>query len=223
MRRWLYYSLFSILIVGIGGVLYFGIGRPIRVLPLLDVIPVFELVDHRGEPYRSHERTERPTLYAVAATRDRANLTATVNRMMELRNALAERGREDAIDFVIITVDPDYDDPERIQSEVEDIEFFSYSNNYFLTGSWLAVKFAVGNGLGIYFEDPRVEDGEVQFVYDSTWVLVDPTGTIRSRYSGRTVELSHLLRDLDLLQKELDAEGASQYLYRAAHLFLCYP
>lgn len=223
MKRWLYYGLSSILIVGIGGALYFSIGRPVRVLPLLDVIPVFELIDHRGEPYRSHERGEKPVLYAVAATRDPAGLEETVNRMMELRHALAERGWEDAIDFVIITVDPDYDDLERIQSAAENLELFSYSNSYFLTGSWLAVKIAVGNGLGIYFQDPQIDDGELQFVYDKTWVFADPGGTTRSRYNGRTVEIDTLIRDVDLLQKELAAEGASELLYRAAHLFLCYP
>jgi len=46
---------------------------------------------------------------------------------------------------------------------------------------------------------------------------------VRARYGVRNLSKARLARDLGLLVKEAQAEGASRLIYETAHLFMCYP
>ncbi len=222
MKAWFKMAGYFLLVFFIGGTLYFTIGRPVQVLPLLDPIPVFELTDHRGETYSPLERG-RLTLYTVGAARDLDNTEKTIDQLARVYDELEARGWSDEIDIAMISVDPEHDDPTVLQHLAERYELFQRPGTYLLTGPWVTVKLAVGSGMRIYFEDPVETDDELKFVYDQTLVLVDDQGVTRARYNARQLDLETLTRDIALLRKEANAEGAVRLAYQAAHLFMCYP
>lgn len=222
MKAWFKMAGYFLLVFFIGGTLYFTIGRPVQVLPLLDPIPVFELTDHRGETYSPLERG-RLTLYTVGAARDLDNTEKTIDQLARVYDELEARGWSDEIDIAMISVDPEHDDPTVLQHLAERYELFQRPGTYLLTGPWVTVKLAVGSGMRIYFEDPVEIDDELKFVYDQTLVLVDDQGVTRARYNARQLDLETLTRDIALLRKEANAEGAVRLAYQAAHLFMCYP
>lgn len=205
------------------GLLYFALSRPVKVLPLMGAIPPFELTSHQGKVFRSHERGSRITLYTVAASRDEKRMVETSHLLHELQRALVERGWIDRVDVAFITVDPEFDDQERLRFAAERFAFPEGPNVALLTGSSASVKLAVGNGLGIYYEPPVNEPSGPRFVYDPMVVLVDSHGVTRARHSLQQVTPQRLITDIGLLQKEAAATGASRMVYAAAHLFLCYP
>src|SRR5690625_5151523 len=90
-----------------------------------------------------------------------------------------------------------------------------------LTGSWVALRLAVGTGFGLYYEVPS--DGDGAFVYEPTVAIVDWNGVLRARYGPDEVDTQVLLLDMGLLSREIAAEGAEAWVYAGAHLFLCYP
>lgn len=223
MKSWLKIAGYITLTVMIGGTLYFAIGRPLQVLPLLDPVPIFELVDHRGDTYFSHERGQKLTLYTVGAARDEAALEQTMAQLTSISNDLEARGWSNDVEIVLISVDPEHDDPAVLRSVAERYPLFNRPGTYLLTGPWVTVKLAAGSGMRIYFEDPVETENDVTFVYDRTLVLVDNQGVLRARYDVHQVDPETLARDIRLLRDEANAEGTARLAYQAAHLFLCYP
>lgn len=222
MKAWFKLAGYFVLAMLIGGTLYFTIGRPVQVLPLLDPIPMFELTDQRGDIYFPQERG-RLTLYTVGAARDQENTAETIAQLTRIHDELETLGWTDEIDLVMISVDPEHDDSTVLQEFADRFELFQRPGTYMLTGPWVTVKLAVGSGMRIYFEDPIETENGLTFVYDQTLVLVDDQGVTRARYNARQVDLETLTRDLALLRKEANAEGTMRLAYQAAHLFMCYP
>ena len=97
-----------------------------------------------------------------------------------------------------------------------------------LTGSWVAIRLVVGTGFGVYYEAPQpAGDGAYEPAgpprYDPTVIIVDGDHVIRARYALEGFDTSTLVRDVNLLAKEAEAQGATRWIYEGAHLFLCYP
>src|SRR5690606_16654601 len=120
-----------------------------------------------------------------------------------------------------ITPDPANDDLQSLRSLATQIPILRTTGVSLLMASPAALRFAVGAGMGVYV-GPQPEAGE-RLSYEPTLVLVDDQGWVRGRYGIRSVDERSLLRDVSLLAAEVKAEGAERALYKAAHLFLCYP
>jgi len=211
-------------LAGVGGVLvafvlYFALVQPIQVLPLINPAPAFELTNQHGESFRSFDEVEHYTLYAFVATRDEQRFADIVQFLQGAEALLEDNGWADGVRFAIISVDPEYDEPDVLQAKFNQLAL-NDERYTFLTGPPVAVKLAVGTGFGVYYEAPQADDN---FVYDQKLVLVDDDGIIRANYDFHYVNYDILERDFDLLFTEAAAEGVSTVAYSAAHLFLCFP
>ncbi len=207
----------------LAGTLYFALARPVQVLPLLDPVVPFTMVDHRGQVYRSHRRAGPVVAYAVGATRDAAGMGLTLRLLDGLQRELAARGWWDRVEVAFVTVDPEHDGPDVLRALAETFPGAAQPNVSLLTGSPVTVRLAVGAGFGIYFEPPVMTGDGFRFGHEPALVLVDGQGVVRARYRVRRVGAARVTRDIGLLLREADAKGVSRAIYRAAHLFLCYP
>lgn len=207
----------------LGGTLYFTLARPVQVLPLMGPAVPFEMVDHRGQVYRSHGRAGPVVAYAVGATRDAAGMGPTLRLLDELQRELAARGWWDRVEVAFVTVDPEHDGLDVLRALAETFPGAGQPNVSLLTGSPVTVRLAVGAGFGIYFEPPAVTGDGLRFAHEPALVLVDGQGVVRARYRVRGVGADRVARDIGLLLREADAQGVSRAIYRMAHLFLCYP
>lgn len=207
-----------------GGVLYFALARPVQVLPLMAPVPAFELVDDRGNPFRSYDRVGTVTLYAVGATRDTEGMAHIARLFGDLGGVVAaEPGLGRDLEFAFVTIDGEYDTPERLAAMRPQLDRGQGVPVHLLTGSWVALRLAVGTGFGVYYEPAPEGSGQGPFHYEPTVLVVDWNGVIRSRYDVAAADPAILLRDFKLLRREADAQGAQKWVYAGAHLFLCYP
>jgi len=206
----------------------FAVGRPIQVLPRVAAAPPFELMDPWGVPLLAPLESDRITLYTFGASRNEEGMAEVARVYREIGGALAEAGYGDDVRFVYITVDPDFDTPQVLRQAAEALDADGLPEFTFLTGSWVAIRMAVGAGFGVYFE--AAQDGgdaagaqNAPPAYDPVLIVVDADHTIRARYALGEATPQVLLRDMELLAKEASATGASRLVYEGAHLFLCYP
>lgn len=205
------------------GMLWFALARPVQVLPLMGPVATFELMDERGEPFRLHEQTGRVGVYTFGATRDEARLREAARLFNEFAAALkANPEQAELVDLIFVTIDGDYDTPERLAAIRPMFQVGHDMSVRFLTGSWVALRLAVGTGFGVYYETPT-EEGDATFVYEPTVAIVDWNGVLRARYGPDEVSTDILIRDMGLLSREFNAQGAQAWVYAGAHLFLCYP
>ncbi|BAS27799.1 SCO family protein [Limnochorda pilosa] len=221
-------------VLSAAGLFYFALAQPVKVLPLMEPAPVFELVDATGAPFRSHERDGRIEIYFFGASRDTGRIEELFALMRDGAQELASRGwlgRRAELAFV--TLDPDHDDPTVLadlsqvvgapeMTEAQESPGPAGRGLHFLSGSPVAVKLAVGSGFGLYYEPPVQVGKGLRFVYEPTVIVVDGGGTVRGRYPAAAIDPEILVRDVGLLVEEADAAGASRLLFAGAHLFLCY-
>lgn len=219
----------AVAVVLAAAIIAFAVFQPVKVLPLGEPAPVFELAGIQGETFRSHERDGRIVFYFFGASRDRSRTGPMLESMAATADELAARGwLGSRVELVFITLDPDHDTPEKLAQLAREAALERYTESTapppgvsLITGSPVAVKLAVGTGFGVYYEPPALVDGTLQFAYEPAVILVDGGGRIRARRPGRT-PVGTLIRDAELLVEEADARGASRLLFAGAHLFLCY-
>lgn len=211
-------------------IIAFAVFQPVKVLPLGEPAPVFELTGIQGEAFRSHERDGRIVFYFLGVARDQAQTGPLLEVMAATAEELATRGwLGSRVELVFITLDPEHDTPAQLAQLARDARLEAYTQGRagqapgvsLVTGPPVAVKLAVGTGFGLYYEPPVLVDGALRFVYEPAVIVVDGGGTIRARRPGTTTA-GTLVRDAELLVEEADAQGASRLLFAGAHLFLCY-
>lgn len=205
-----------------GAVMFFALFQPVKVLPRLEPAPPFNLIDQHGQPVTHADLSDRVTLYSFLPTRHPQALK-TLQSLQQLADAVeGDPNMRGQLAFVTISLDPEHDVPQVL---AEFAASRGLPNEWrLLTGSWVAIKVAAGSGFGIYYERPP--DGahpDEPVRYEPGFRLVDKAGVIRARYSGAQLPLERTLRDLGLLIREENAEGASRLVNEAAHLFLCFP
>lgn len=205
-----------------GGVMYFALFQPVKVLPRLEPAPPFSLIDQHGQSVTHADLSNKVTLYSFLPTRH-PQAVATLQSLQQLAAAVeGDADLRDQLTFVTISLDPEHDLPPVLAE-------FAASRGLptewrLLTGSWVAVKVAAGSGFGIYYErPPEGAQPDEPVRYEPGFRLVDKTGVIRARYSGAQLPLERTMRDLGLLIREENAAGASRLVNEAAHLFLCFP
>lgn len=214
-------ALAVIVVVVLAFVGYFTIGRPIQVLPRMQSALPFEMSDQNGDMYRYPDRALPMNVYIVAAAWDEGAIERAEQLLELVHGYSVDEGLEDLVEVAWITPDPANDDIESIRSVSGSLPIVQTTGASLLTASPVAVRMAVGAGLGIFVGSPP--EGETRVSYEAALALVDDVGYVRGRYGLEAVDEKRLLRDISLLAAEVQAEGSEKALYQAAHLFLCYP
>jgi len=165
-------------------------------LPSYSMVPDFELQNRDGSTVRREDLDGSPWVADFVFTHCQVSCPVMTSRMAELRKSAPAGVR-----FVSVTVDPDRDTPEVLQTYAEN--FDAGQDWYFLTGSKPAIYTLVRSGfsLGLQEAEPGEEGSLMEpITHSSRFVLVDGAGVIRGYYDAFDAgALSRLQRDLRTL------------------------
>jgi len=145
-------------------------------LPVLGTVPTFSFVDQGGRPFGPRDLAGRPWVADFIFTRCPTVCPRMTRTLAALRPRLGER-----IELVSISVDPEFDTPERLRA-------FAARHGadapgwHFLTGQSAGVEKAVTEGFRIALA--RESDDFLGIVHGVHLVLVDGQGRIRGYYDS---------------------------------------
>ncbi len=166
-------------------------------LPVLASLPPFELTDQQGKPYGSKDLEGRVWVASFIFTRCVTVCPAITAQMARIQARTSQL--MPAFRLVSISVDPDYDTPERLHAYARAHRATPRAWT-FLTGPAGKVKDTVVNGLKVAMGTEKGEDGAEEIFHGSHLVLVDQRGRVRAYYdSGEEKVVDRVVRDAALL------------------------
>ncbi len=223
-------------VVLVGLVLAFLLLKPFKVLPYLAEAPAYSLVDQHGETVSSADLQGHVVLYDFIYTHCTTVCPAMTGQMLQIQKQLEKKGElgEDVI-LVSITFDPERDTPERLQTYSE-LMNTGPDSWLWLTGELIPIKQLVGGEFGVYFEQipldeavadaagltPEERENGYDFIHATVFTLVDEQGNIRAEYH-ELLDVDQIMRDIDLVVREKNAQGVGRLLMQLAHLTRAYP
>ena len=214
---WLFYLILGLFLAA---VIAFATFRPILVLPRITLAPGYSLIDQDGNRLTNEDMRGKITLYNITYTSCTTPCPATGPVMKDIQDHLAEIDTGGLpVELVTLSVDPDHDTPEVLQSYAEslgaDLDLW-----HFATGPTERLRWIIGGGFGYYFN--KNVDGQI--VFDPGFMLVDGAGILRAEYRTASPKSGRILSDIELIAEEVNKSGgANKVAYEAAHLFMCYP
>ncbi len=168
--------------LGIGlAVLGFSLGqlwRPPR-LPIVSVLPAFQLTDERGLPFGSEALRGKPYVadfIYTGCTDSCPRLTSQMAALQELLSA-----DPDAVRLVSFTVDPLHDPPAQLLSYASAAGAVP-GRWVFLTGSLAAVTRVVEDGFHLPMLSPGAEGAGAAGLHAERFAVVDGRGQLRGFY-----------------------------------------
>lgn len=215
MTRYFY----VLVILGAFGVVLFVVFQPITVLPRISLSPGFALVDQNNNQQTNEDMRGHITLYSFTYSGCEDDC---INSTPLMEDVYAKVSQMDTggipVDLVTISIDPE-DTPDKLLAISQSLNADA-SNWHFLTGSEERVRWVIGGGFSTYYK--QLDDGTYQI--DPDMMLVDGAGWLRAEYRRGLPDFNIVMRDIGLLVEEAhNSDSATQYVYEAAHLFLCYP
>jgi protein SCO1/2 len=189
----------------VAGLILIPLMRPFLIFepdppPVLGQLPPYTLLDTAGEPFGSADLEGRVYVANFIFTR----CTSICPLLTAAMGRLDRRYREERVEgvhLVSITVDPDYDTPERLR-EYAERHGADPSRWTFLTGPGDDVRDLVADGFKTAMGEP-IGDGDnlIDIAHTGKFVLVDAEGGIRGYYDTDDLGLDevfhrsrHLLR-----------------------------
>ena len=149
-------------------------------LPVITEVPPFELLERSGETLGPEHFRGEPWIANFIFTR----CVAVCPRMtMQMKKVIEGLGPETPIRFVSISVDPEYDTPEVLNTYAERYE--AGEGWYFFTGERPAIHRLIKEGFLLPFDpdpDPEITNGIDPIVHSNRLVLVDRANRIRATY-----------------------------------------
>jgi protein SCO1/2 len=218
-------------------ILLFMLIKPVKVLPYLNSVPAYTLIDQDSQPVSDADLRGQIVLYDFIYTSCTTVCPAMTGQMLQVQHQLAADGRlGKEVSLVTITFDPERDTPERLREYIRQMNAGD-DGWLWLTGDLITIKQLVGAEFGVYFEkvplDPAsaeaigLSEAEIEagydFVHASVFVLADQDGLIRAEYHELTLGVDEILRDINLLVREKNARGPERLLRQTAHLINAYP
>ena len=157
-------------------VLRSALPAPLPPPPVLGTVPDFRLVDQTGAPFGPDRLKGRVWIADFVFTRCPDVCPRMTERLVGVHRALGER-----VNLVSVSVDPEYDTPERLAA-------FARANGaesprwHFLTGDSRHVQQAVLRGFNVAFS--RGSEDIATLTHGVHVVLVDGRGRIRGYYDS---------------------------------------
>ena len=150
------------------------------IFPSPRALPALELTDHDGRPLAPDRFTDRWTLVFFGFTNCPDICPTTLATLAQVKRQLADLPAEEQPGVLLVSVDPERDDPERLAAYVK---FFDAS---FVgaTGSKQAVADAAA-AFGVPFAKVSLPEGGYTMDHGSGVFVVGPTGGIVAYLSGR--------------------------------------
>lgn len=167
------------------------------------VIPAFQLVDERGQPFTEEALRGHPTIVSFLFTRCDTICPVTTAKMRNLQEITADLG--DRIKLLSFSVDPGYDTPERLDAYAQ--KFTADPERWrFVTGDPAHVRALVeGPFMTSTAIDGTRPSGVPQIAHGGYFMLVDAELHLRGSYDSNSPT------ELDQLQKD------ARYLARVGH------
>lgn len=176
--------------------------------PVLRQLLPFELVDASGKAFGSADLRGHVYVASFFFTRCPSICPTLMKRMAELQRRYREDGL-DAIRLVSITVDPDYDTPERLR-EAESRYGVDGQRWVLLTGGRPLIRELAESGFQVPVGETRgTNDGLSDIAHTGKLMLVDGNGALRGYYDSDERGLDeaywrsrHVLKEVGTLPPE---------------------
>ena len=148
--------------------------------PVFMNAPTFELVDHRGNAFRSVDLKGKIWVVDFFFTSCPSICPRLTAAMKEVRGELEDHAGQ--IRYVSISVDPLNDTPEvlRRYAERNDLELSHWS---LLTGDEKVVRETVADGFKTFLGEREQRGGQYDIAHASRFFLVDQAGRVRGAYA----------------------------------------
>ena len=167
-----------------------ALGPPAAPLPVLGTVPDFHFIDQHGHGFGPEMLAGTPWVADFIFTR-----CPTVCPLMTERLAALQRKLDANVHLVSVSVDPDFDTPQRLADFAAGHGATS-PRWHFLTGDSAAVQRAVTEGFKIALVHEGAADDALTLIHGVHLVLVDAQGRIRGYYDSTDPEaLDRLVRD----------------------------
>lgn len=214
----------SLVVLSLAGLLalYAWVRQP--ALPVFGHVPDFDFVDQEGRPFTDEDLAGRVHLVGFIYTSCPDICPAITAQMRALQTELDRLGLTDQVHLVSITVDPEYDTPERLAAYARTFSADT-SSWHFLTGRPNHVRTVVEKGFLVGME--RVEtdypvhaghhhghhhgsDGsapeeaaapaaDYRVEHGGKVALIDREGRIRAYHPGNLLDTGEVLQEIRLL------------------------
>jgi len=169
---------------------------PAPALPILGTVPAFRFIDQNGAPFGPERLAGKPWVADFVFTRCPAVCPLMTERLAALQPELGE-----GVHLVSVSVDPDYDTPERLRAFAAQHGAVS-ARWHFLTGDSQAVQRAVTEGFKVTAVHEGPADDVNNLIHGVHVVLVDGAGRIRGYYDSTDRDaLSRLVDDAQRLAR----------------------
>ena len=156
--------------------------------PVLGQLPKFSLLAPDGRRFGSEELRGHVYVASFFFTRCGSICPALMQQLGRLERRYREDGF-DSIRLVSISVDPDYDTPERLR-EAEGRYTVDRSRWVLLTGSRDEIRELAVDGFKLALGEAATAAGEtIDIAHSGKLVLVDPEGAVRGYYDSTDVGL----------------------------------
>jgi len=166
----------------------------------LGLIPKFSLIDERGHAFTDEALKGHPTIVSFIFTRCDTICPVTTAQMRRVQDQTVDAGA--TIKLVSLSVDPNYDTPERLSQYAE--RFGADPQRWrFLTGPASAVQTLVEGGFMTSMQrEPDRPNGVPNIAHGGYFVLVDGALHIRGTYgSSDPQRLNQLMADARYLAR----------------------
>jgi protein SCO1 len=167
------------------------LGPRAQPLPVLGTVPPFHFHDQNGAPFGPETLRGKPWVADFVFTRCPTVCPLLTERLAALAPRLDER-----VHLVSLSVDPDFDTPQRLRDFAE-VHGATSVRWHFLTGDSAAIQRAVTEGFKISLSRDGPDGDFLSIVHGVHLVLVDGVGQIRGYYDSDDPEaLERLVRDV---------------------------
>ena len=152
---------------------------------IIGEVPAFTLVDHEGDAFTRDDLLEADKTWIVGFvfTRCATTCPAVSRAMLMVQEQIARSRLSEHVEFVSVSVDPEYDTPEVLASYAAELGADT-SNWRFVTGEQAQIEDFVVDGFKLAVgEREELEAGVFDIAHSVKLALVDRFGNIRGYYS----------------------------------------